>query len=122
MNPKMAKLMALKKDKGMSDVEKDAKKNALGELSSIAKKAMGEKLGGIKKVEVASDSKEGLEAGLDMAKEKLEDKSEEKTEGDSQMMEMLEEKGHSCSMDELEQLKVKIDELIAQKKSNEIGV
>lgn len=73
MDEKVKKLMALKKkgDKGLSDSDVAAKKAALDDLLDMAKGAMGGKLAGLKKVTVASDSQEGLQKGLDLAKKKL---------------------------------------------------
>ena len=58
-----------KKDKPMSDVQKDAKMSVVEDLRDMASKAMKDGLkGGVKKVSVASDSAEGLSKGLEMAK------------------------------------------------------
>ena len=57
-----------KKKSDMSDVEKDAKKSVLGELRQTADDMMKDKLSGLKKVTVASDSPEGLEEGLEKVK------------------------------------------------------
>jgi hypothetical protein len=59
------------KKKKISDVEKEAKMGVLKEVSDMAGAAMGDKLKGLKKVTVASDSKEGLDKGLEKAKELL---------------------------------------------------
>ncbi len=68
----MSKMLAAKKSGGgMSDMEKDAKMGVVQAMKDMASKAMGEKLRGLKKVSVASDSPEGLSAGLDKAKELL---------------------------------------------------
>lgn len=69
----------LEKKKGLSDVEKDAKMNVVKDLRDSASSMMKDKLGGLKKVTVASDSKEGLEEGLDKAEELLEGEDKEKT-------------------------------------------
>lgn len=60
-----------KKGKEMSSVEKDAKMSVVESLRDMAAKAMGDKLHGLKKVTVASDSKDGLEKGLEKAKDLL---------------------------------------------------
>jgi len=60
-----------KSKKKISDNERDAKMGVLKEVSSMAGAAMGDKLKGLKKVSVASDSKEGLNKGLEKAKEML---------------------------------------------------
>ena len=74
----MKELFAKKKKIG--DVEKEAKMGVLKEVSDMAGAAMGDKLKGLKKVTVASDSKEGLDKGLSKAKELL-DKDLAKSEG-----------------------------------------
>ena len=71
MNPKFMKMMEKKKESGgeMSDNEKKAKFDAVKSMRDWASGLMGDKLKGLKKVEVASNSPEGLSAGLDKAKE-----------------------------------------------------
>lgn len=68
---KMAKLFEKKKKMGpgMPDIERDAKMGVLKNLRDQAAGAMGDKLKGLKKVTVASDSPAGLEKGLEKAKE-----------------------------------------------------
>ncbi len=58
-----------KKKKEMPDHEKKAKMSVVQSMRDMADEAMGSKLGGLKKISVASDSKSGLEHGLDKAKE-----------------------------------------------------
>jgi len=70
MMDKMDKLKK-KKSKEMSSVEKDAKMSVVESLRDMAAKAMGDKLHGLKKVTVASDSKQGLEKGLEKAQDLL---------------------------------------------------
>ena len=53
----------------MSDNEKSAKMNVLEDLRKHAMSMMGDKVKAPKKVVVASDSKEGLEKGLEKAKQ-----------------------------------------------------
>jgi len=74
MDDKLKKLMKAKGDKKMHPIEKEAKMRSLGELHSMAKGMLGERLHGLKKVSVASDSKEGLEEGLSKAKDILDGK------------------------------------------------
>jgi len=69
MDDKLKKLMKAKGDKKIHPIEKEAKMRSLGELHSMAKNMLGDRLQGLKKVTVASDSKEGLEKGLSKAKE-----------------------------------------------------
>lgn len=59
--------------KGLSDVEKDAKSSVLEHLKQMASDSMGDKLKGLKKVTVASDSPHGLAEGLNKAKEMIGD-------------------------------------------------
>lgn len=70
---KLAKLLAKKKQSSgmMDDNEKNAKMSVLQHLHDMAKGAMGDKLHGLGKVEIASDSPEGLESGLEHAKDLL---------------------------------------------------
>ena len=70
----MEKLIAKKKASGkeLSDNEKQAKSEVLKSLHGQASDILRVKLKGIKKVSVMSDSPEGLEKGLDKAKELLE--------------------------------------------------
>jgi len=66
------KLMEKKKHEGkghMRPEEKKAKVGILEDLKNAMSEHMSGKLGGLKKVTVASDSKEGLKKGLEKAKE-----------------------------------------------------
>lgn len=100
----LAKLLKKKKsDKVMSEPEKQAKMEVLKNLDEDMAKAMSEKLAGLKKVTVASDSSEGLEQGLEKAKEMLEAKEmedEEPSEEDDMELSEIEAK-----IKELEELK-----------------
>lgn len=58
----------MKGDNKMSDLRKKAKSNIIDELEEMADQGMGKNL---KQVTVSSDSKEGLEKGLDMAEETI---------------------------------------------------
>lgn len=64
-------LAAKKKARPMSDMEKKAKLQVLGDLASQADNAMSGKIKSLKKVTVASDSEEGLKKGLEKAEEAL---------------------------------------------------
>jgi hypothetical protein len=66
MHEKLMKMMAKKRD--LSPSEKKAKMDAVHEMRGIASDAMGNKMDGLKKVSVMSNSKQGLAAGLDKAK------------------------------------------------------
>lgn len=70
-NPMFEKLVAKKKaeGKGMSPSHQKAKGDVLGDLMDHLDGAGMEKVKGMKKVSVASTSKEGLTKGLDKAKE-----------------------------------------------------
>lgn len=72
-NKMLAELMKKKEeqDSPMSDMEKESKISVLNEIRDLASKAMGSKLDGMKKVSVMSDSKEGLEKGLNKAEDLL---------------------------------------------------
>ncbi len=67
------KLIAKKKKDGkkMSENEKEAKGGVLSEMKDMASKMMGDKVKGLKKVTVASDSEEGVKKGLEKAKDLL---------------------------------------------------
>lgn len=68
---KFKKLLEKKRQMGKSldGVERDAKMSAVQSLKDMANEAMKGKIDGMKKVTVASDSSEGLEHGMDKAKE-----------------------------------------------------
>lgn len=65
MNDKFHKMLAKKRD--LSPVEKHAKHAVLHDLKHVASQALGDKLDGLKKVSVMSDSPEGLQQGLHKA-------------------------------------------------------
>lgn len=71
MNPKFIKMLQKKKAESgdMSDNEKTAKEHVVKGLRDMASGMMGDKLKGLKKVTVASDSAEGLHDGLEKAKD-----------------------------------------------------
>jgi hypothetical protein len=113
MNDKLKALAAAKKKEGkkLSPVEKEAKGSVLKDLRDMASGAMAKKVKGIKKVEVASNSEEGLEAGLEKAKEIL-GKSPESEEEEMPME-------HEEECDTVEEIDSKIQELLAKKKELE---
>lgn len=123
MKEMMDKLMELKKEgKRLSSNEKEAKMNVLGELGNKAGKNMVERLKGMKKVSVMSDSPEGLKEGLDTAEELVEgaegeDKPEDvlapdyKTQGEEEMAEL------DCSDMSDEELDANIQALMMEKAS-----
>lgn len=70
MNDMMKKLLDSKKQKGMlSDDEASAKMSVLKNLRGKSDASAADRLKGMKKVSVMSDSEEGLEQGLEKAKE-----------------------------------------------------
>lgn len=78
MSDKMMKMMLNKKKQGknLSDQEKKSKLEALMGMKDLAMSHMGNKLKNLKKVTVASNSPEGLKAGLHKA-EDLADQSDD---------------------------------------------
>lgn len=69
--------------KTLSPTHVDARKHVLGELMKLLGDHSMEKLNGMKKVSVSSDSKEGLETGLDKAKQLLGHGDEVSDEGEN---------------------------------------
>lgn len=69
MNPMLEKLKKLGKDKKMPEYEKEGKMSAIKSLGDLANEGMSDKIKGLKKVTVASNSPKGLEEGLSKAKE-----------------------------------------------------
>lgn len=67
MHDKLKKILGKKRD--LKPAEKHAKMHVLKHMRDEAAGEMGHKLGSLKKVSVMSDSKEGLEKGLDKAKQ-----------------------------------------------------
>jgi len=65
------------KDKKMSPLEQKAKMKALKEANGMASDMLKGHLSGLKKVTVASDSKEGLKKGLDKAEDIIGDEDEQ---------------------------------------------
>ena len=63
---KLHKILAKKKPLS-GDMEKNAKMDVIQHLKDMAQGQMKDKMGAMKKVSVASDSSEGLKAGLDKA-------------------------------------------------------
>lgn len=94
---KLDRILRLKKGKeeGMDDLEKTAKMDILEQLRKAASEEMGDKLKNYRKVTVASDDAEGLEAGLEKAKEMLSHSGEEEQDEDG------EDEMHESEEDEL---------------------
>ncbi len=126
MQDKLAKLMAKKKGKPMDDLERQAKMNVVKELGCSAADAMKGRLAGLKKVTVASDSKEGLAKGLEKAEEMISPEGKEESEemGEDMAEDAMDGEGRSgdlfggsadseeMSEDEIDQ---KLAELMAKK-------
>lgn len=115
MNDAMMRMMKMKKKSNMSDSEQEAKTSVLENLRDSMSDQMGKKLGGMKKVTVAAPDEEGLEAGLDKAKELVEAKEPASPEEDSEMeMEGMEEDKHPSNMSS-EEIDEKLKELMMYK-------
>jgi hypothetical protein len=115
----LQKLMAKKKSEGkkLSGAEKKGKEDTLQSLIDDMMGMDGEKVKGMKKVTVASNSPKGLSKGLDKAKELigdaptggLEDGEEEMSEGEEMMEEEMPE-GESEESPEMEEESVESEE------------
>ena len=93
------------------------KASAAKDLSDTLAKEIAGKMGGLKKVTVAADSKEGLVEGLDKAEDMLEGESEEKESEDMEMEGEEEEQEAPESIDsEIADLEKKLQELKAKRK------
>lgn len=126
----LKKIEMLKKGKKeMSPVEQKAKSSVISDIQALAAKAMSGKMqNGLKKVTVASDSKEGLKEGLDKAKditsempngeESMEHEGSESEDFEAGEMEGMHEGSELDAMSE-EELDQKIQELLAKKKELE---
>lgn len=84
MNEKFQKLIDKKKKSGetLSPVESAAKGSVLNDLRGRASKEMSGKLSGLKKVTVASPSKEGLEHGLEKAHQMVDEAGHDELPGE----------------------------------------
>lgn len=108
---------SLKKVK-MKPHEKAAKMKALDDLKGVMQDMMRGDLDSVKKVTVAADSKEGLEEGLDKAKDMLpEGDEEESSEMEEEASEpaMEEPKEEEMELPEDAESLAKLEELIKQK-------
>lgn len=112
-------LMKRAKEQGKVDPQKlKAKADSMKELSDMLGSDMKDGISkGMKKVTVASDSEEGLETGLELAKKKLEDSEDPELEDEE--MEDEEVENYSDDQDredsEIAELEKKIAELKAKK-------
>lgn len=98
----------------------EAKKNVMKELSDLLSEDIGKDLdSSMKKVTIASDSKEGLQEGLDKAKDILEKKPLEEDESEEKEESMEHESSEESSEDDVElkiaELEKKLEELKAKK-------
>lgn len=96
-----------KKEGHMPEHEKNAKMSVLSHLRDMAQQAMGDKLHGVKKVSVMSDSSEGLKHGLEKAHEMVEGSPEEASDtpdGDETSPEHMDQSSHGEQKDPYENL------------------
>ena len=95
---KFEKMLEKKKKEGkeMNPMERDAKMGVLGDIRDEMANHMSERLNGLKKVSVASDSEEGLKSGLDKAKEIV----DKMPQGEASPEEMEEAQGDEHIKDE----------------------
>lgn len=112
---------SLKKVK-MKPHEKAAKMKALDDLKGVMQDMMRGDLDSVKKVTVAADSKEGLEEGLDKAKEmlphgedELEEEASEPKEEEAVESPEEESKEEEMELPEDAESLAKLEELIKQK-------
>ena len=77
--------------KFLNDDEIKAKKSVLSEIEGILGEEMSSKLKGLKKVTIASPTKEGLEAGLEKAKETISDMPDEPLSKEDQIKKLKEQ-------------------------------
>lgn len=82
MNPKLHKMLAKKRD--LSEPEKHAKMAAVHDLRGLAGEMMGDKMDGLKKVSVMSNSEQGLKHGLDKARGVLSGQEEHQMSDDAE--------------------------------------
>src|SRR5579864_3507338 len=79
---KLMKMLAKKKD--LSPHAKKAKMDVVKDLKDSVSDMMGDKMSGLKKVSVMSNSKEGLKKGLDKARGVVSDSEEHQLQGDAE--------------------------------------
>lgn len=99
--------MLEKKGKKISPIELRAKKDVLSEIDGGLSDKMGERLSGLKKVSVMAPDEEGLEKGLDKAKQLVDKMPEMEEEGEE-----YEEESSELSMEDIDK---KIEELMKLK-------
>ncbi len=114
---KLMKKMMGEKEEG-SDMKKDAKLSVLKELRKMASDMMGDDLKGgmMKKVTVASPTKEGLQHGLEKAEDMMDHNSDADMEEESEEGEPMDEEDLSnCSPEELKAKIAKLQAALANK-------
>lgn len=104
MQDKMMRMMLNKKKQGkeLSDPEKKAKLEALMGMKNLALSHMNNKLNNLKKVTVASDSPEGLKAGLHKAEDLADQSDDDHAAGleDSDMLGQMNKYSEGGDVDE----------------------
>jgi hypothetical protein len=110
---RLIELLKKKKQSGqeVSGVEKDAKLNAVKDLQGYAKDMLSGNLKGLKKVTVASNSPEGLEAGLEKAKDVVEEMPEHEDEEHEDMEDPMSVEEIDAKIAELEAKKAQLTSL-----------
>lgn len=106
------------KKKGLSDLEKQAKMKALKEAHKSMSDLMAGDLKGMKKVTVASNSKEGLQEGLDKAEEVLgeqDDDDMEMSEKEELKQDDLEDNQEESEPMDEDELNAEIEKLLKLK-------
>lgn len=118
MDDMMKKLLEkkMKSGKKLSDSEKEAKMSVLKALKGSMDEVMADKVHGMKKVSVMSDSPEGLKEGLEKAEDIVEE-SEPLMKMASEDMEESDESEDSEDSEEMspDEIDAKIAELMALK-------
>lgn len=110
-----------KEGKILSDEEAKGKMSVLDEMDDIIGEKMSDKVKGLKKVSVAAPNQEGLEEGLDLAKNVVESgaidkmESEDEMEDESDMADMSKEE----IMAKIEELKQLLESKMEMSESNE---
>lgn len=127
---KFERMLEKKKKSGkeMSDVEQEAKMGVVKAMRDMASEQMGKKLGGLKKITVASDSPQGLKEGLAKVKDMMglakegqeEDESGVEAMDDDQIADSGEESPEDedaelANMSE-DEINIQLEKLMAMKK------
>lgn len=121
MHDLMKKLLEKKAGEGkmLSDNEKDAKMSVLGDLKSHMDHMLSEKVGGLKKVSVMSDSKPGLDEGLKKARELIAHGDEQPDHGEHDSEnELLPGEGQEDEGSEQEEMSESPDEEMSEQEAD----